>query len=645
MSNLTRAMMMGAAGAASGDKTYVDDVFNTYLYSPSASQTQIQSGIDFSGEGGMIWKKIRSSAASHHLYDTERGNTKTIYSDLTNVEASSSNDLLSFNSNGVTWDTGGHSGDYVNWSFRKAPGFFDVVTYTGNGAVQNISHSLGSIPGMITVKRLDSGASNWETYHRSTGATKKLELNENAAVSTNSNVWNNTEPTSSVFTVGTNNSSNGANYVAYVFAHDSQVFGTDSDESIIKCGTFNIPGSGTFDVNLGFEPQFILYKQTSGGMGTPNWYMHDAMRGLAQTSFNPLYANATTAESPASTEGYLVVHPTGFKSTSSAHNAGDYVYMAIRRPNKPPEAATEVFDDVIYNGTAGVQNIVNSLLYTDLTWIKRRTSTDPPVITDRLRGDNKYLRTDSIAVEASWASNDLIKLDKMYSFGLDGNATGYHNSSGQPYISWNFKRAPGFFDVVTYAGNSVVGRQITHNLGTAPELMLIKLRSHADSWVVYHKDKGNQYYAKLDTTDAGWDNTTMFNSTTPTSTVFTTNNGGDINYSGRTYVAYLFATLPGISFVGSYTGTGSNINIDCGFTGGARFVLIKRTNSSGDWYVWDTARGIVAGNDPYVLVNSTAAEVTNTDYIDPLNAGFTVTSSAPAALNTSGGTYIFLAIA
>ena len=73
--------------------------------------------------------------------------------------------------------------------------------------------------------------------------------------------------------------------------------------------------------------------------------------------------------------------------------------------------------------------------------------------------------------------------------------------------------------------------------------------------------------------------------------------------------------------------------------------MIKRTDSTGDWYVWDTASGIVSGNDPYLLVNSTAAEVTNTDYIDPLNAGFTVTSSAPAALNASGGTYLFLAIA
>jgi hypothetical protein len=109
---------------------------------------------------------------------------------------------------------------------------------------------------------------------------------------------------------------------------------------------------------------------------------------------------------------------------------------------------------------------------------------------------------------------------------------------------------------------------------------------------------------------------------------------------------YLFASLNGISKIGTYSGTGSNVNVDCGFTAGARFVLIKRTDSTGtDWYIWDTTRGIVSGNDPYLFLNSNAAQVTNTDYIDPLNAGFTVTSSAPAALNASGGTYLFLAIA
>jgi hypothetical protein len=113
----------------------------------------------------------------------------------------------------------------------------------------------------------------------------------------------------------------------------------------------------------------------------------------------------------------------------------------------------------------------------------------------------------------------------------------------------------------------------------------------------------------------------------------------------HTYISYLFATVAGVSKVGSYTGTGADLNVDCGFSAGARFILIKRTDSTGDWYVYDSERGIVAGNDPYFLLNSNAAQVTNTDYIDPLSSGFTVTSSAPAALNASGGTYIFLAIA
>jgi hypothetical protein len=149
----------------------------------------------------------------------------------------------------------------------------------------------------------------------------------------------------------------------------------------------------------------------------------------------------------------------------------------------------------------------------------------------------------------------------------------------------------------------------------------------------------------LNQPDAAVTSSIFWNNTTPTSSVFTVNTNVSVNGSGSTYVAYLFATCAGVSKVGSYTGTGTTLQIDCGFTGGARFVMIKRTDSAGDWYVWDTARGIVSGNDPYLLLNSTAAEVTSTDYIDTYSAGFEISSTAPAAINASAGTYIFLAIA
>ena len=139
----------------------------------------------------------------------------------------------------------------------------------------------------------------------------------------------------------------------------------------------------------------------------------------------------------------------------------------------------------------------------------------------------------------------------------------------------------------------------------------------------------------------------LFRSTSPTSSVFTVGTALSTNQSGGTYVAYLFATCAGVSKVGSYTGTtGVAKQIDCGFTSGARFILIKNITSSGlDWYVYDSARGIVAGNDPYMLLNSSAADVTTTDYIDPYSAGFEISSTAPTDINQTGSTFIFLAIA
>jgi len=371
------------------------------------------------------------------------------------------------------------------------------------------------------------------------------------------------------------------------------------------------------------------------------------MRGMTVGGVDAqLEANTNAAEITGNIFGDLT--PTGFITNGSQNDPGaTYIYIAIRRPHKPPEAATEVFDDVTYSGTGSARSVANSLSYTDLVWLKRRTSTDRFALTDRLRGGTKYLRSNGPDIEETW-SGEALEFDQMDSFGIAGHSSGINNSPGEPYISWNFKRAPGFMDVVAYTGTGSA-RTVNHNLGVAPELIIIKSRSNAYAWRTSALF-GSSTYANGDleinasfTTNVSYGSNYINSQPSATSFAVTTN--GSVNQSASTYVAYLFATLPGISKVGSYTGTGNAINVDCGFSAGARFVLIKRTDSTGDWYVWDTARGIVSGNDPYLLLNSTAAEVTTTDYIDPLNAGFTVTSTAPAALNASGGSYIFLAIA
>jgi hypothetical protein len=210
-------------------------------------------------------------------------------------------------------------------------------------------------------------------------------------------------------------------------------------------------------------------------------------------------------------------------------------------------------------------------------------------------------------------------------------------------IDYAFRRAPGFFDVVAYTGTGSA-RTVSHNLSVVPELMIVKSRAVGNNWGVWHSSFSSSEYINLNLNSAKNSAATVWNGV-PSTTTFSLGASTLTNSSGQTYIAYLFASAPGVSKVGSYTGTGTTLDIDCGFTAGARFVLVKRTDSTGDWFVWDTARGIVSGNDPYLLLNSTAAEVTSTDYIDPLSSGFQISSTAPAAINASGGSFIFLAIA
>jgi hypothetical protein len=205
-----------------------------------------------------------------------------------------------------------------------------------------------------------------------------------------------------------------------------------------------------------------------------------------------------------------------------------------------------------------------------------------------------------------------------------------------------FARAPGFFDEVCYTGTGVATTQ-AHNLGVIPELIIVKCRSTGYNWQVYTSYLGNTQYLVLNLNNASATGSTRWNNTTPTSSVFSIGSDTTVNASTQTYVAYLFATCPGVSKVGSYSGTGATQTIDCGFAGGARFVMIKRTDTTGDWYIWDTARGMVSGTDPSLLLDTNAAQV-NANSVYTTGVGFQIVSTA-AGINASGGTYIFLAIA
>jgi len=271
-----------------------------------------------------------------------------------------------------------------------------------------------------------------------------------------------------------------------------------------------------------------------------------------------------------------------------------------------------------------------------------RSTFSYPTWEDRLRGNTKALYSNVTSAEGTF---DYVQFNtgsgsSQYQILTQGGTVNF--------VDYAFRRAPGFFDEVCYAGTNTTGPSISHNLGAVPELMIVKNRTGASTyWWVYSASLGNTSRLFLNDTSAVGTGSSAWTSTSPTSSVFTvgTSAGQTNGNTSENFVAYLFATCAGVSKVGSYTGNGTTQTINCGFTAGARFVLIKRTDSTGDWYVWDSARGIVAGNDPYLLLNSTAAEVTSTDYIDTASTGFEISSTAPAAINANGGSFIFLAIA
>ena len=223
MDPLTR-QVLSCAGAKKS-LPYVDDVFSTYVKTGTNASVTINNGIDLSGEGGMVWYKSRSAALNHDMIDTVRGVQKYVCPNTTAGEVTASDKLSAFNNNGFTWGDGVGTNDAVWWTFRKAPGFFDVVTYTGTGSNRTIAHNLGSVPGCIMVKRTDA-ADSWVVYHRGlfTGHTnaghRYLYLNTDQQYMENQTRFNNTMPTESVFSVGTDGAvnDNGGTYVAYIFA-------------------------------------------------------------------------------------------------------------------------------------------------------------------------------------------------------------------------------------------------------------------------------------------------------------------------------------------------------------------------------------------------------------------------------------------
>ena len=617
------------------------------------------------GRGGLVWIKGRSGGTDHALYDTTRGATADLVSNSTAAQTTQAQGLTAFLGSGFSIGSlakvNTSAAIYAAWTFAEQSKFFDIVTYTGTGSNRTINHNLGSVPGCIIVKCLNQ-AEAWTVYHRSLGATQFITLNDPGGAFGSSARWNNTEPTATVFSLGTEPSVNGTagrTFVAYLFAHDAGGFGASGTDNVISCGSYTGNGSATGPiVTLGWEPQWLLIKRN----GTGNWAILDNVRGLlVGNTDRVLVANQSLAES-----SITAVTPTatGFQlnTTDGVYNASGstYVYIAIRRgPMRTPTLGTNVFMPTVYTGTNVNNRLVNTSIAPDMVGMRQRNDNvlGGMVVGDRLRGQ-PYLLTgetnaeltsatafDQQLVSAAEYGNAFSSMNGVW-VGTDATAKLNVNTTANNHIVEAFKRAPGFFNSVCYTGtaSSLV---VTHGLGVTPELIISKNRTGTSETAWYVGSTylpngfgGTGHNLQLNSLAASAQNGyfTSVNSTTATF-------ANPVARDGQTYIAHFFASCPGVSKVGSYTGTGSTLQVNCGFTSGARFVLIKRMNASGAWFFWDSARGIVSGNDPYLRANSTDAEVTGTDWVDTLATGFEVSNAAGNDANVNGGTYLFLAIA
>ena len=655
-----RDIVQAAAGVG-GDKLYVEDVFSTYLYEGNGATQTITNGIDLDGEGGLVWIKKRNASQAHCLLTTDIDLPTNIYYPINFLSTNADNatsDIYggggtapwpsSYLSNGFSLynnqNYNGSGNTYTSWTFRKAPKFFDVVTYTGDGTTSNqIAHSLDATPGMIVVKRTDS-LSNWAVavYNGSNYDILQLNLTNGRLFTSSTSYYTSTYfDAYAMFQQFTDVPANdrmnvsGATYVAYLFAHDAGGFGDDGEQDVISCGSFTTDSNQDADINLGYEPQFILVKR-SASQG--DWWLIDNMRGMSVTDTNYLSANTAAADASIGGTGFINPTATGFSTRQGIGSSAACIYIAIRRPMKTPESGTEVYNAIAWTGNSTNPRSLTGVGFApDLTLFQAPASGTNWNWYDRLRGPTKRLLSNATVAESTRSTG-------ITSFNMDGiTFSSDYNNNGLASQTWFFKRAPGFFDEVAFTQVGIGSVQtINHNLTVVPELIIFKTRGGGDNWRVR---VGSYSGGGILNSNSGFSSSLY--ATNLTSTTFGFNQGTAGYSSGMTFVSYLFATLAGVSKVGSYTGTGADLNVDCGFSAGARFILIKRTDpgSTGDWYVWDSVRGISAGNDPYILLNNALAQVTNTDYIDPLASGFTVTSSAPAALNASGGSYLFLAIA
>jgi hypothetical protein len=398
------------------------------------------------------------------------------------------------------------------------------------------------------------------------------------------------------------------------------------------------------------------YDSTFGTTGNPSAGTNATVSSLSNNAFSIAFCGANASPVLAANFGqqaFIYTPPTGFKALNT-----------YNLPDSTIVAGNKVMDATTYTGTSAAQNITNAGGFKpDLVWTKSRSDITYNGLTDSVRGVSKALFSNAADAESSSANNYVTAFNSN-GFGVNqGSVSGY---TGYTYVGWQWQAGQGTtssntsgsitstvsvnatagFSVVTYTGtgaNATVG----HGLGVAPKMLFVKSRTGVYNWRVWQTALAGTDFLYLNATDATTTNAAMWNSTTPTSSVFSLGTNAGVNNSGDTFVAYCWSEIAGFSKFGSYTGNGSADGpfIYLGFR--PKWLMIKRTDSatSANWPIIDTSRDTYNVSNKRLFANYDYAEDQGIpNFADLLSNGFKLRDSN-ASENASGGTYIYMAFA
>ena len=650
----------------------------TYAYDGTATNVTYQEATKFSPD--LVWIKGRSFTIDHALFDSVRGAQKYISPSTTGSEGTYSTVLTSFDSNGFTVGSNAgvnqNSQTHVAWCFNAGSGSsasntdgsitstvkanqdagFSIVQFTTSGGSGTVGHGLNDTPKVVLMKRT-STTSDWYFFTTAIdGSMDLLKLN-----TTNSQIADSIQAfTSTTF----KDWASSGTWIAYCF-HD--VTGYQ------KIGSYDGTGAAGNMVETGFEPAFILVKNTSNSTDT-HWGIFDNKRDNTNPNTGRLLANLSNAESTTDANWSFDFYSNGFvvNSTSNQTNASGstYIYLAIAAdPDTTTPTVENSFDVVTYTGNAS-NNSVEVDFNGGLTWIKNRTDSNSyHILFDEVRGLNQVIHSNLTNAQQG-SSNNFEYNNGTLSF--DGSTT-WGNKSGSDYVAWCWKAgdhddnlpeintegtidstvsvndAAGF-SIVKWVGDGNASSTVGHGLSSPPEVIISKDLNNSSEWQVYHSGAGSSYkFGGHLNLDAGFNTSAGSNGgwNTPTSTTLTFSNGSssinNLNKSGSNIIAYCWYSITEHSSMGNYQGTGATGNAQTlGFR--PRFIIIKSFSNAEPWFLLDSQRDTENPVNNRLMADSSAAEdgggVHTVDFTD---TGFTANGTVGNGTNGNGVNYIYMA--